>query len=138
MSRGKQWTSEMDEVLRARYADTKNSVLAAEYGYGIRTITRHGTILGLGKSEAFLESVWREGVRESARWCEYMRITGQKMKRRPGGRPWEKGHRFEGEIEERRVKALRDRSADERLRILRGWTRKTRWPMVDYGTGKKV
>lgn len=136
--RGKPWTVEMDAVLRERYATTKNSDLAREYGYGLRTITRHGTLLGLEKSPELLESIWREGVRESARWCEYMRITGQKVVKRPGGRPFEKGHRFEGEVEERRVKALRDRSEDERRRIINGWQRKTRWPMVDYATGKKV
>ena len=136
--RGKPWTAEMDAVLRERYANTKNSELAREYGYGIRTITRHGMLLGLEKSPELLESIWQEGVRESARWCEYMRITGQKVRKRLGGRPFEKGHRFEGDVEERRVKALRDRSEDERRRIIHGWQRKTRWPMVDYATGKKV
>ena len=74
-----------------------------------------------------------------AGYCEYMRITGQKI-RRSGvcGKPFEKGHKFDPEVEERRVAAIRARSDDERRRILRGVSRRTGWRMVDYATGKKV
>jgi hypothetical protein len=68
-----------------------------------------------------------------------MRITGQKLVRNGVcGKPFEKGHRFDGEVEARRVKAIRDRAWDERVRIMRGVSRKTGWKMVDYATGKKV
>ena len=137
--RGKPWTAEMDEVLKERFANEKNGDLAKEYGYAARTIRRHAELLGLSKSAELMERIWREGVAGSVRKAEYMRITGQKVKRkRIGGAPWQKGHRFEGEIEEKRVAALRARSEDERKRIIRGWTRKTKWPMVDYATGEKV
>lgn len=136
--RGKHWTEEMDRVLLERFASERNEDLAREFGYGVRTIVRHAHLLGLEKNAEFMDrsKAWSaEGYR---RWCEYMRITGQKVKKKNyGGRPFPKGHRFEGEVEARRVKAIQDRAQDERLRIIRGQLRATKWPMVDYGTGAK-
>lgn len=137
MGRGVKWTEAMDRVLLERFANEKNEVLARDLGCGWRTVRRHANLLGLKKSPEFLSRIGEEGQRESKRWFEYMRITGQKVKRGGPGKPFEKGHRFEGEVEARRVKAIRDRAWDERLRIIRGQRRSTRWPMVDYGTGAK-
>lgn len=128
MSRGKHWEPWMDAVLEERFSDTKNEVLARELGVAWRTVKRHANLLGLKKSDAFLSECGKEGSRGSVRWLEYMRITGQKVKKRQGGRPFQKGHRFEGEVEERRVKALRDRAWDERVREIRGWRKMTKWP----------
>lgn len=134
MSRGKKWDQAVDAVLLERYADTKNEVLARETGYGMRTIERHARKLGLRKSPAFVAEVQWRASREGVRWCEYMRITGQKVKKKAvGGKQWEKGHRFEGEIEEKRLKALRDRVWDERRRMMHGMARKTKWRMVEFG-----
>lgn len=122
------WEDWMDAVLLERFADTKNGVLARELGVAVRTVKRHATLLGLAKSAEFMRECGRVGSEGAKRWLEYMRITGQKVRKRPGGRPFEKGHRFEGEVEERRVRAIRERAWDERVREIRGWRRMTRWP----------
>ena len=49
------------------------------------------------------------------------------------GGQWKKGHKFEGELEEKRVKALRDRAQDERRRMMHGMRRRTGWKMVEFG-----
>lgn len=131
--RGKKWEPEWDAVLEARYADELNAVLAKELGCGERTVVRHARRLGLEKSPEFMRRARENAVAESKRWYEYMRITGQKVGNHGApGRKFQKGHRFEGEIEARRIQAIRDRAWDERVRIIRGVARKTGWPMVDY------
>lgn len=131
------WTEEKDAVLVSRYADEKNADLARELGCGVRTVERHARKLGLEKSDAFRMRARERAKAGALMWYEYMRITGQKVGNHGApGRKFEKGHRFSEEIEAKRVKAIRDRAWDERVRIIRGFTRKTRWPMVDYG-GKK-
>lgn len=135
----KKWTADMDAVLLERFSDELNADLCRELGCGVRTLERHARKLGLEKSAEFRARCLERTNRGALLWYEYMRITGQKVGNHGSpGRKFEKGHRFEGEVEERRVKALRDRSEDERRRIINGWQRKTRWPMVDYATGKKV
>lgn len=134
MSRGKKWDPSVDELLREKYPDTRNEDLANETGYGIRTLERHARMLGLNKSAEFVSDMQRKASIEGVRWFEYMRITGQKVKKKAvGGKQWEKGHRFEGEIEEKRVKALRDRVWDERRRMMHGMKRRTKWRMVEFG-----
>lgn len=137
--RGKRWESWMDDVLRERFAVELNAVLARELGVGVRSVERHARMLGLEKGEAFAERAKELSADGYRRYCEYMRITGQKI-RRSGvcGKPFEKGHKFDPDVEERRIAAIRARSDDERRRILRGVSRKTGWKMVDYATGKKV
>lgn len=131
--RGRKWQEEWDDVLRKEYASELNEVLARRLGCGVRTLERHARALGLEKGEelkAKAKELAGDGYR---RWCEYMRITGQKI-RRSGvcGKPFEKGHRFDGEVEAKRIQAIRDRAWDERVRIIRGITRKTGWKMLDY------
>lgn len=134
MSRGKKWDPAVDAVLRERYADTKNEVLVRDLGYGLRTIERHARMLGLNKSVDFVADVQKRASLEGARWFEYMRITGQKVKKKAvGGKQFEKGHRFDDAVEEKRVKALRDRANDERRRMMHGMMRKTKWRMVEFG-----
>lgn len=123
------WESWMDEVVLERYADERNSVLCEELGVGLRTLERHAAKLGVRKSPVFIEKRQKMASQEAARWVEYMKITGQKIRKSPGGRRFEKGHRFDAETEARRVKAIRDRAWDERVRLIRGWTRKTGWKM---------
>lgn len=127
------WNGEMDRKLAELFPDERNEVVARRLGCGVRTVERHARSLGLEKSEAFKEraKAWSgEGYR---RYCEYMRMTGQKRARRGVcGKPFEKGHRFEGEVEARRVKAIQARAWDERVRIIHGVARKTGWKMVDY------
>lgn len=138
MARGVQWKAEWDAVLRERFAEERNEVLARELGCGERTLVRHARALGLEKSAAFLERMRERSKAGAARWYEYMRITGQKVGNHGApGRKFEKGHRFDGEVEAKRVKAIRDRAWDERVRLIRGFARKTGWRMVDYGTGEK-
>lgn len=129
----------MDDVLRERFAGELNAVLARELGVGVRSVERHARMLGLEKGEGLKAKAKELSADGYRRYCEYMRITGQKI-RRSGvcGKPFEKGHRFEADVEERRVAAIRARSDDERRRILRGMRRRTGWKMVDYATGKKV
>ena len=131
------WERWMDEVVLERYADELNSVLCEELGVGLRTLERHAAKLGVRKSQEFVERRQRLASQGAVRWVEYMKITGQKIRKSPGGRRFEKGHRFPEEIEAKRVKAIRDRAWDERVRLIRGWTRKTGWKMVDFGGEKK-
>ena len=127
------WRDEWDAVLRERFADERNEDLARELGCGVRTLERHARALGLEKSSAFKERAKEWSKAGASRWYEYMRITGQKVVRKGVcGRPFEKGHRFDAEVEARRVKAIRDRAWDERVRMMRGFTRKTGWKMVGY------
>lgn len=129
----------MDAVLLERYADEKNSVLCVELGVSERTLQRHAGNLGLRKSEAFLEMVSSEGLME----IEYRRMRGERVGgfRKGEGRKgtagsFRKGHRFCSEVERRRVKAIQDRAWDERVRLIRGWERKTKWKMSGYENGK--
>lgn len=137
MSRGVKWTEEMDRYLVEHFHNEKNESIADVLGCGWRTVKRHANLLGLKKDPEFIWQCGHEGQLASKRHYEYLRITGQKVTRKSGGgRPFKKGHRFSGEIEAKRVKAIQDRAWDERVRIIRGWTRKTKWPMVDYGKGR--
>lgn len=138
MSRGVKWSPEWDRVLEERFADELNAVLARELGCGERTLVRHARMLGLEKSEAFREKAKELSADGFRRYCEWLRVTGQKrMRRGVCGRPFEKGHRFPPEIEAKRIKAIQDRAQDERLRIIRKQKRSTGWKMVDYGTWQK-
>lgn len=134
----RKWGEKEDAVLLERFSEERNEDLARRLGCGVRTVERHARKLGLEKSAEFKEKVKDWSAAGARRYCEYMRITGQKMvKKGVCGKPFEKGHRFSDEIEARRVKAIRDRAWDERVRIIRGWTRKTGWKMVDYGSKVK-
>lgn len=135
--RGRKWEPEWDRVLEERFADERNDVLAKELGCGVRTLVRHARKLGLEKSREFMELAREASRAESARWYEYMRITGQKVGNHGApGRKFKKGHRFDAETEAKRVKAIRDRAWDERVRIIKGVSRRTKWPMVDYSVKK--
>lgn len=129
----RRWESWMDYVVLERYADERNSVLCEELGVGLRTLERHAANLGVRKSPDFIENRQKKASQEAARWVDYMKITGQKIRKSYGGGGFKKGHHFDSETEARRVKAIRDRAWDERVRMIRGWTRKTGWKMVDYG-----
>lgn len=124
------WKEWMDAVMREKFAETENSELVRELGVSLRTVERKARELGLRKSEEHRLAMQRRAAREGERWFEYMRITGQKVKKkRVGGKAWEKGHRFEGEIEERRVAAIRQTAWEERVRMMHGMTRRTKWKM---------
>ena len=127
------WSAELDRKLEKLFPDERTEVIARKLGCGVRTVERHASALGLKKSEAFKE-LSLERARSGARmWYEYMRITGQKIGNHGApGRKFEKGHRFDGEIEAKRVKAIRDRAWDERVRLIQGRPRKTGWNMVGY------
>lgn len=131
MSRGKKWEPWMDQVLNERYADESNAELCRILGVALRTVERHASALGLKKSEEHWRRHQQEASKGAKRWFEWMKLTGQKIKRRPGGKRFEKGHRWDAETEEKRVNAIRDRAWDERRRLMHGWQRKTRWRMVD-------
>ena len=135
--RGKKWEPEWDAVLVEMFADERNDVIARKLGCGVRTLERHARRLGLEKSAAFKERSKEWSADGYRRYCEYMRITGQKLVRKGVcGKPFEKGHRFSAEVEAKRIKAIRDRARDERVRIIHGMSRKTGWKMVDYCKGK--
>ena len=124
-------------ALRELFPDERNTDVARKLGCSVRTVERYARKLSLEKSEAFREAVKVRAWVGAQRWYEYMRITGQKVVRKGAvGKPFEKGHRFSEEIEARRVKALRDRAWDERVRIIRGQIRRTGWRMRDYGRGE--
>ena len=128
--RGKKWTEEASEELRRRYADEKNEVLSREMGYAMRTIERRAAMMGLRKSDAFMRKTQLAASRAGLEWFEYMRASGQKIRTQSyGGRQFKKGHRFEGEIEERRVAALRELSWQERRRLMHGMMPMTGWKM---------
>lgn len=129
------WQEWMDAVLRERYADEKNAVLARELGVSLRSVERHAGMLGLRKSEAFLGRVSSEGLMEIA----YRRLCGERVGgfRKGEGRKgnvgsFRKGHHFCSDVERRRIGAIRARAWDERVRAMRGWERKTKWKMSGY------
>ena len=127
------WESWMDAVLRERYASEENGVLARELGVSARTVARHGGWLGLRKSDAFVKEHQRQASVEAGRWYEYMRITGQKVKRNGcPGRPFEKGHKWDEATESKRVTALQERSWDDRKRIIHGIKPKAKWKYKKY------
>lgn len=125
------WEEWMDRVLLERYADCENRVLCQELGVSVRTLERHAARLGVRKSDEHMKWVQSEGVDGARRWIEWMKLTGQKIRKRPGGKRFEKGHRFSPEVEEKRVKAIQARAWDERVRLMHGWRRATKWNMVD-------
>lgn len=129
----------MDSVVLERYADSSNADLCRELGVSERSLVRHARSLGVRKSAEHLAETLRKAVRGSGMWYEYMRLTGQKVGNHGSpGRKWEKGHRFDGETEAKRVRAIRDRAWDERVRIIHGVARKTKWKMVDYGKARDL
>lgn len=127
------WDSWMDAVLQERYADEENGVLAKELGVGVRTVERHASKLGLRKSAEFMAGTQWRASREALRWYEYMRITGQKVKRNgcPGG-PFEKGHKLDEATENKRVTALQERSWEDRKRIIHGIKPIAKWKYKKY------
>ena len=128
------WSEEMDARLVEMFPVERNEDIARKLGCGVRTVERHARRLGLEKSAEFVERVKEWAARGSREYCEYMRITGQKIVRSGVcGRPFQKGHRLDAEVEARRIKAIRDRAWDERVRIINGVTRKTKWKMVANG-----
>lgn len=126
--RGKKWKNEVDKILIERYPNEKNSILSKELGYGIRTIERHAKMLGLHKSKKFLSETQLKASMEGARWFEYMRITGQKVRtNNSNGKRFEKGRIPDPEIEKKRIAAIRARAWDDRKRIIHGLTPRTKW-----------
>lgn len=122
-------------VLRERYADTENGILAKELGVSIRTVARWGAALGLRKSPDLIEKIRYKAY---LGW-QYLRLTGGNIGggAKKGGTSGSFGQRKLTEEEERkRVDAIRKTAWEERKRVLRGESRKTRWRMVDYGKKK--
>ena len=107
MSRGRQWSPKMDEILRKWYADEESTALARQFGYGVRTIERHAALLGLKKSPELIKSVAKKGSDAALEWIKRKKEKGEKIRKAPGGRRFEKGHRWDPETEARRVEAIR-------------------------------
>lgn len=125
----KEW---QEQLLRERYSEEKNRELAAELGVSSRTVARWAAALGLRKSEEFMARC-RWDAEMKVRW---MRLCGMKVggamkgRKGAGGGRFKKGQKaFSGELEEKRIRALRERGMDERRRIRRGDVRKTKWRM---------
>ena len=126
--RGRVWDSKVDDILRERYTDESNTKLAEELGYSLRTIERHAAVLGLHKSEEYIKAARLKGSREGVRQIEYLKITGRKRKlSRPGGRPFQKGHKLDPKHEEKRISAIRKRAWEDRIRIIHGIRPIARW-----------
>ena len=122
---------EKRKVMVERYADCGNEELARELGVSVRTVGRWAKALGLRKSEKRLAEIRLDAQRT----VEWMRLCGKRVggvkkgQGKANAGSFKKGHRFSGEAEERRVRALRERGMDERRRIRNGEERKTRWRM---------
>ena len=125
------WTPEKVAVFVEKYAETRDADLSAELGVSLRTIERKAKALGLKKSG--------DASQRGLMAIEYRRMMGEQVggfkkgdghKGTPGS--FKKGHRFPEEIEAKRVKACQDRAWDERVRIIRGMPRKTKWKMKNY------
>lgn len=108
MSRGKQWTPMMDDILRRYFADEESVSLARQFGYGLRTIERHAKELGLSKSPELLRTAARKGSDAAARKRRLLKERGEKIRlSRAGGTPFRKGHKWDEETERRRVEGIR-------------------------------
>ena len=126
--RGKKWDKKIDRILIERYPNEKNSILSKEFGYGIRTIERHARMLSLHKSKEFLSETQLKASMEGARWFEYMRITGQKVRtNNSNGKCFEKGRIPDPETEKKRIAAIRATAWNDRKRIIHGLPPKTKW-----------
>lgn len=126
--RGKKWESNLDDVLIERYPNESNQSLAKELGYGVRTIERHAKMLGVMKSEEYMQMTQYRASMEGVRWFEYMRITGQKIRKgNCNGKRFKKGRIPEPEIEKKRIAAIRARAWEDRKRIIHGLPPRSRW-----------
>lgn len=128
------WTQVMDDEVRRRFPFERAADIAKDLGVSERTVFRKAKELGVKKSDDVKRKAWMTGIRE----IQYQWLCGRKAgppkgKRTNPGGEFKKGHRFTGELEEKRVKAIRDRAWDERVRIIRGWRRKTGWKMKSFG-----
>lgn len=126
MARG--MTAEAASLLRERYAEEKNAVLAEALGVSERTVLRWASSLGLRKSEAFLARV-RWDAELAAR---YLRLTGVRVggfgKGERGGTAGSFGRRrLTAEQEAKRIAAIRATAWEERKREIRGEPLRTRW-----------
>lgn len=102
------WESWKDAVVLSRYADEPNARLCRDLGVSLRTLERHARALGAVKSRDYMAVVQRKGVEGALRRCDERRLNGEKrILSRAGGRPFEKGHRFEGKEEAKRVKGIK-------------------------------
>lgn len=123
------------ERFREAYPHKSARELSEEFGISERSVYRWASKMGLHKNAGYLSRMRRKGLLE----IEYRRLCGQRMGGVPKGvrtnpdGEFKKGHRFAGAQEAKRVKAIRDRAWDERVRIIRGWRRKTRWKMREFG-----
>lgn len=126
-------SSASEAVLRERYGEERNEVLAKELGVSVRTVARWAAKLGLKKSERWLaQQRW-----DAVMVAQWKRLCGHRVGGFEKGKykgvnwsGWKKGERaFSGEAEKKRVAALRERGMDERRRIRSGQERKTRWRM---------
>lgn len=107
MSRGKQWSPKMDSILEKWYADEESTKLAAQFGYGVRTIERHAAQLGLKKSPELLKRVAKKASDAATRWIDGKKARGEKIEKRWGGHGFQKGHQWDEETEKRRVEGIR-------------------------------
>jgi len=129
---------EQEKQVRERYCSEATKSLAEDMGVPVSTLEKLARAMGLKKSEERIRQAGMEtGRKNSERLKGRKQAEGQK-----GDRPWrfKKGQRaFSGELEEKRVKAIRDSAWEERKRVIRGEERKTGWKMADYAKrfGKK-
>lgn len=120
----------MEDVLREKFSSVRNADLERELGISNRTLLRHARRLGLEKSAAFLAEVSRRGL-DTIEWMRLCgkRVGGYEKGTHPGtAGSFRKGHKWDAGVEAKRVKAIRDRAWDERVREIRGMVPKTKWP----------
>ena len=117
-------TEAQEMLLRERYADEKNGVLAAELGVSVRRVERWAQRMGLRKSASFRRRCASEGGIEGKK-------VGLEKAWFKGDAPWrfKKGHRWDVELEEKRIRALQELAAEERRRMRRGEPTVTGWRM---------
>ena len=115
MGRGKSWTPQMDQILIKYYAEEETTKLAKQFGYGIRTVERHAVQLGLKKSEGFIYRIAKKGSDAAKAWIKRKKEKGEPIKKSPGGKPFEKGHKWDEETEKKRIDAIKGKPKKKNL-----------------------
>lgn len=103
------WSEAMLSYLKRHYATTKNDDLVEYLGVSKRTMIRKARELGLEKDHEWFAQVSRENLGIALVAC---RAMGWPSKFKKGVRThhngeFQKGHKFSGELEEKRIAAIK-------------------------------
>lgn len=103
------WSEAMLSYLKRNYATTKNAELVEYLGISLRTLIRKARELGLEKDREWFVEVSRQNIGIALIACRSKGWPGHFKKgvRNHPDSEFKKGHKFTGEIEEKRISNLK-------------------------------